>query len=303
MPTTSRSGSTSPTTGCRTRSCAPATTASGIRPGGGATASGGAASPAAPRRRAARPPAPRRPLEPAEAVERHLARVRRLNAGRARPPVARRVAADRLRRLDLAVPLGRPAGRRRGSGAARPGRAAAEGPLGRPDPRRGPRLRPRAAARPVPRRPPVGAVPRARPGAARPRLGVGDRPAALRPEQRRRPGGDRAPADARPDRPEPVVGRVGAVGGPSGEPARGRAASRPPTTTRSGSRRSSRSATRRPRLPEAVPAIARRSLGRAMHGLVLRHAFKPAELARLLGPWSGVLPAPPSPTRPTAKRA
>jgi curved DNA-binding protein CbpA len=56
-------------------------------------------------------------------------------------------------------------------------------------------------------------------------------------------------------------------------------------------------------LPEAVPAIARRSLGRAMHGLVLRHAFKPAELARLLGPWSGVLPATPPPTRPTAKRA
>src|SRR5262245_41739302 len=33
----------------------------------------------APRRAAARPAAPRRPLEPAEAVERHLARVRRLN--------------------------------------------------------------------------------------------------------------------------------------------------------------------------------------------------------------------------------
>src|SRR5512144_3139600 len=32
-----------------------------------------------PRRRPARPPAPHRPLEPAEAVERHLARVRRLS--------------------------------------------------------------------------------------------------------------------------------------------------------------------------------------------------------------------------------
>src|SRR5688572_26796513 len=31
------------------------------------------------RRRAARPPAPRRPLDPAEAVERHLARARRLS--------------------------------------------------------------------------------------------------------------------------------------------------------------------------------------------------------------------------------
>jgi hypothetical protein len=39
-----------------------------------------------------------------------------------------------------------------------------------------------------------------------------------------------------------------------------------------------------------------------MHGLVLRHGFKPAELARLLGPWSGILPVPDAPTRPTTKR-
>src|SRR3954454_13979936 len=38
-------------------------------------------------------------------------------------------------------------------------------------------------------------------------------------------------------------------------------------------------------LPEPVPAIARRSLARAMHGLVLRHGFRPAELERLAGPW------------------
>jgi hypothetical protein len=55
-------------------------------------------------------------------------------------------------------------------------------------------------------------------------------------------------------------------------------------------------------LPEAVPAIARRSLGRAMHGLVLRHAFKAPELARVMGPWSGVLVAPDNEPRPTAKR-
>ena len=46
-------------------------------------------------------------------------------------------------------------------------------------------------------------------------------------------------------------------------------------------------------LPEPVPAYARRALGRAMHGLVLRHAFKSAELERLAGPWASVLlPAP-----------
>jgi Arc/MetJ-type ribon-helix-helix transcriptional regulator len=45
-------------------------------------------------------------------------------------------------------------------------------------------------------------------------------------------------------------------------------------------------------LPEPMPAIARRSLARAMHGLVLRHGFKPAELERLSGPWASVvLPA------------
>jgi curved DNA-binding protein CbpA len=54
-------------------------------------------------------------------------------------------------------------------------------------------------------------------------------------------------------------------------------------------------------LPEPVPAYARRSLGRAMHGLVLRHAFKPAELERLAGPWGPVvLPAAPAP--PGARR-
>ena len=51
---------------------------------------------------------------------------------------------------------------------------------------------------------------------------------------------------------------------------------------------------------DPAPAIARRSLGRAMHGLVLRHAFKPAELDRLLGPWREVLVEPASP-RPRAR--
>lgn len=42
-------------------------------------------------------------------------------------------------------------------------------------------------------------------------------------------------------------------------------------------------------LPEPTPAYARRSLARAMHGLVLRHGFRPAELERLVGPWGPVL--------------
>lgn len=42
-------------------------------------------------------------------------------------------------------------------------------------------------------------------------------------------------------------------------------------------------------LADPVPAIARRSLARAMHGLVLRHAFRAPELERLVGPWGGVL--------------
>lgn len=46
-------------------------------------------------------------------------------------------------------------------------------------------------------------------------------------------------------------------------------------------------------LPEPTPALARRSLARAMHGLVLRHGFKAAELERLAGPWGPiVLPQP-----------
>ena len=42
-------------------------------------------------------------------------------------------------------------------------------------------------------------------------------------------------------------------------------------------------------LGDPVPALARRSLARAMHAIVLRHAFKPAEVERLVGPWREVL--------------
>ncbi len=51
---------------------------------------------------------------------------------------------------------------------------------------------------------------------------------------------------------------------------------------------------------DPAPAVARRSLGRAMHGLVLRHAFKTAELDRLLGPWREVL-LDPAPSRPRTR--
>ncbi len=51
---------------------------------------------------------------------------------------------------------------------------------------------------------------------------------------------------------------------------------------------------------DPAPALARRSLGRAMHGLVLRHAFKPVEFDRLLGPWREVLVEPVS-SRPGAR--
>jgi curved DNA-binding protein CbpA len=55
-------------------------------------------------------------------------------------------------------------------------------------------------------------------------------------------------------------------------------------------------------LGDPAPALARRSLARAMHGLVLRHAFKPGELDRLLGRWRDVLVDPASPCRPVARR-
>ena len=52
---------------------------------------------------------------------------------------------------------------------------------------------------------------------------------------------------------------------------------------------------------DPAPALARRSLARAMHGLVLRHAFKPAELDRLVGPWRDVLIERPNGVRPQAR--
>jgi curved DNA-binding protein CbpA len=56
-------------------------------------------------------------------------------------------------------------------------------------------------------------------------------------------------------------------------------------------------------LADPVPAIGRRSLARAMHALVLQHGFRAAELDRLLGPWRNVLVGPRLPLRPLARAA
>jgi curved DNA-binding protein CbpA len=54
-------------------------------------------------------------------------------------------------------------------------------------------------------------------------------------------------------------------------------------------------------LGEPIPALARRSLARAMHGLVLRHAFRPAELSKLVGVWREVVPEQGSQVRPAMR--
>lgn len=53
-----------------------------------------------------------------------------------------------------------------------------------------------------------------------------------------------------------------------------------------------------PILADPAPALARRSLARAMHALVLQHGFRRAELDRLLGPWRNVLVGPRTPLGP-----
>ena len=54
-------------------------------------------------------------------------------------------------------------------------------------------------------------------------------------------------------------------------------------------------------LEDPIPALVRRSLARAIHGLVLRHAFKPAELERLAGPWASIV-LPPTTSSAGARR-
>ena len=248
--------------------------------------------------RRGRRPVRRRPLDPAEAVERHLDRVRRLTDGRARPAVARR---DRRR--------SRSSPRSRGS--CRPDRwppsRALERRVQDALPARG---RWDAATRDAV----VGYAHELLLGPfldehlsepfrerVRERLARGWEAAIDQPRYGPNTavvvGGDRA-ARGR------VAGRASRLavrrdpGGASRPTLRGRAASRPQDddALRVSSALAQRDAAAA--LPDPVPAIARRSLGRAMHGLVLRHAFRPAELDRLLGPWApSSRPALPPPRR------
>jgi curved DNA-binding protein CbpA len=256
---------------------------------------------AAPRRRAARPAAPRRPLEPAEAVERLLARVRRLSPDELdrlsfaeSPPIAfvasisRFLSANQLaavesleRRVQDALP---PRGR-----WDAPTRDAVLGYahellLGA--------FLDAHLSEPFRER-------------VRERLARGWESAIDQPRYGPNTDAVRAALDRLRTLGAADLSRVAVAATQSGpippEPPwpRGLSAA-DDDALRVSSQLAQRDAAAS--LPEAVPAIARRSLARAMHGLVLRHAFKPAELARLMGPWSGVLPVPEAPTRPTAKR-
>jgi curved DNA-binding protein CbpA len=252
----------------------------------------------APRRRAARPAAARRPLEPAEAVERHLARVRRLSPDELdrlslaeSPPIAfvasisRFLSADQLaaidgleRRVQDALP---PAGR-----WDAPTRDAVLGyahelllgpfldaHLSEP-------FRERVRER----------LARGWESAIdQPRYGPNTEAVRTAIERLRTLG----PTD---------LSRLAGAAPPTGPDPWPRGLS---PTDDDALRVSSALAQRDAAavLPDPVPSVLRRSVGRAMHGLVLRHAFKPAELARLVGPWSNVIPVAAVPTRPAAKRA
>jgi curved DNA-binding protein CbpA len=271
-------------------------------PGRGRRTPSSGQAPAAPRRRAARPPAPRRPLEPAEAVERHLARVRRLNEDELdrlslaeSPPIAFVASISRFLSADQLAAI-------EGLGARV---QDALPPKGRWDaPTRdavlgyahelllGPFL---DAHLSEPFRERV-----------RERLARGWESAIDQPRYGPNSGTVRAAIERLGTLGPADLSRLSVASAQGAAPPgdlpwpRGLSAA-DDDALRVSSQLAQRDAAAA--LPESVPAIARRSLGRAMHGLVLRHAFKPAELARLSGPWSGVLPAPPSPTRPTAKRA
>jgi curved DNA-binding protein CbpA len=259
-----------------------------------------------PRRRAPRPPAPRRPIAPAEAVERHLARVRRLSQDEIdrlslaeSPPIAfvasisRFLSADQLaavegleRRVQDALP---PKGR-----WDAPTRDAVLGYAH--ELLLGPFL---DAHLSEPFRERV-----------RERLARGWESAIDQP----RYGPNTAVVVA-------AIDRIRALGAADLSRLAVAAAS-PPTTgpdswprglspgdddaLRVSSALAQRDAAAA--LPDPAPSILRRSVGRAMHGVVLRHAFKAAELARVLGPWADVLGPvlPPSrqearPTRQTAR--
>ena len=253
-----------------------------------------------PRRRAARPPAPRRPLEPAAAVEHHLARVRRLSPDELdrlsfaeSPPIAfvasisRFLSADQVaaiegleRRVQDALP---PQGR-----WDAPTRDAVLGYAH--ELLLGPFL---DAHLSEPFRERV-----------RERLARGWESAIDQPRYGPNSDAVRAAIERLRSLGPADLGRLSVVSVQSGSAPgelpwpRGLSAA-DDDALRVSSQLAQRDGAAA--LPTAVPAIARRSLGRAMHGIVLRHAFKPAELTRLLGPWSGVL-VPDADARPTPKR-
>jgi len=268
-------------------------------PGRRATQSGGWASRTSNvrRTRAARPPAPRRPLEPAEAVERHLARVRRLSPDELdrlslaeSPPIAFVASISRFLSADQAAAI---EGLERRVQDALP-------PAGRWDaPTRdavlgyahelllGPFL---DAHLSEPFRERV-----------RERLARGWESAIDQP--RYGPNSDevRAAIDRLRILGPTDLSRLAAVAPPAGPDPWPRGLSPvDDDALRVSSALAQRDAAAA--LPDPVPSVLRRSVGRAMHGLVLRHAFKPAELARLVGPWSAVIPLE-APKRPAAKRA
>ena len=255
MPTTSRSGSTSPTTGCRTRSCGPGTTASAIRVGGAAPASRAEVRPLpGDARRGHQPRAGRssRP-RPSSATSRASAGSPRTSWTACRSPSHRRSRSSPRSRASCRPTSWRPSRassggsrtrcRRRAAGTRRPATRSSATPTSccsapfldahLSEPFRE-RVRERLArgwesAIDQPRYGPNSAV-----------VVRGDRPSA-----------DLGPAD---------LSRlaVAAASPPrTGPRLRGRAASRRPTTTRSGSRRRWPSGTRRPRCP--IPS--RRSCG------------------------------------------
>ena len=252
-PRTSRSGSTSPTTGCRIRTCARATTASAIR--AGRAAGGGrptapvrgrpAASVAGPADRAPTPA--RRPGRGARPPPRPD---RQADAGRARPADPRRD-----RRRSRSSPRSPGSSRRTGWPRSRPSSGGstsgcrARVALGRRRrATRSSRYAQEIVLGSVPRRAPLGPFRERVRERLTPRLGGRRRPAALRPEHRRRVA---RPSSGSGRCRRPSVPGSSSARGPRG--VRGRPADLPwprrpvarRTTTRCGSRRRSPSATPR----------------------------------------------------------
>ncbi len=263
----------------------------------GLGSAGAARGSATSRRRAARPPAPRRPLEPAEAVERHLARVRRLSPDELdrlslaeSPPIAFVASISRFLSADQAAAV---EGLERRVQDALP-------PAGRWDaPTRdavlgyahelllGPFL---DAHLSEPFRERV-----------RERLARGWESAIDQPRYGPNTDAVRAAIERLRTLGPSDLSRLAVAAPPTGPDPWPRGLSPvDDDALRVSSALAQRDAAAA--LPDPVPSVLRRSVGRAMHGLVLRHAFKPAELARLLGPWSAVLPVE-APKRPAAKRA